>query len=64
MLFALSVSAQAQQPKKIHRIGFLIPGSTATFLDRVESFRQGLRDLGDVEGKDITIEYRYPLMSG
>jgi ABC-type uncharacterized transport system substrate-binding protein len=59
LLFSLCHSVQAQQPKKIHRIGFLIPGSTATFLDRVESFRQGLRDLGDVEGKDITIEYRY-----
>jgi ABC-type uncharacterized transport system substrate-binding protein len=59
LLFALCVSAEAQQPTKIRRIGFLIPGSPATFSARIEAFRQGLRDLGDVEGKDIAIEYRY-----
>ena len=56
----LTVSlADAQQPKKIPRIGFLIPGSSATYSARIEAFRQGLRNLGDVEGKDVAIEYRY-----
>ena len=51
--------ADAQQAKKIPRIGFLIPGSSAAYTARIEAFRQGLRELGYVEGKDITIEYRY-----
>ena len=59
LLLALTVSADAQQPKKVPRIGFLIPGSPAAFSARIEAFRQGLRNLGDVEGKDIDIEYRY-----
>jgi putative ABC transport system substrate-binding protein len=50
---------EAQQAKKISRIAFLIPGSSATYAARIEAFRQGLRELGYVEGKDITIEYRY-----
>ena len=60
VLFVLSFSASAQQQaKKVHRIGFLVPGSPATFSARIEALRQGLRDLGYVEGKDIMIEYRY-----
>jgi len=59
LLFALSVSADAQETKKVPRIGFLIPGSSATYAVRVDAFRQGLRDLGYVEGKNIAIEYRY-----
>jgi putative ABC transport system substrate-binding protein len=51
--------AQAQQVKKIPRIGFLVPGSAASYSGRIEAFRRGLRDLGHVEGKDIVIEYRY-----
>jgi putative ABC transport system substrate-binding protein len=58
-VLVLSTPAEAQQPRKIHRIGFLIPGSSVTFSARVEAFRQGLRDLSYVEGKDIAIEYRY-----
>jgi ABC-type uncharacterized transport system substrate-binding protein len=50
--------AEAQQPKK-PRIGFLIPGSSAAYMARIEAFRQGLRELGYVEGKNIAIEYRY-----
>src|ERR1043166_1851536 len=63
LLFALSLPALAQQPKKIPRVGFLLPGSTdsgsrgrATVR---EPFRQGLRELGYVEGKNILIEFRY-----
>ncbi len=59
LLLALSVPSKAQQPAKISRIGFLAP-PTASFLStRVEAFRQGLRELGYVEGKNISIEYRY-----
>src|SRR5713226_5324038 len=51
--------AQAQQPGKVPRIGLLIPGSQSAFSMRTEAFRQGLRELGYVEGKNISIEYRY-----
>jgi putative tryptophan/tyrosine transport system substrate-binding protein len=59
MLFALSYSASAQQPKKIPRIGFLAGVSPSTISARTEAFRQGLRELGYVEGKNIIIEWRY-----
>ena len=58
MLFALCSSAEAQQPKKVPRIGVLIALSPSAISDRTEAFRQGLRELGYVEGKDIVIEYR------
>ena len=51
--------AQAQQPARIHRIGLLISSSAAFSLLRVEAFRQRLRELGYVEGKNLVIEYRY-----
>jgi putative ABC transport system substrate-binding protein len=51
--------AAAQQAKKVPRIGFLATVSPSTILARVEAFRQGLRELGYVEGKNIVIEYRY-----
>jgi putative ABC transport system substrate-binding protein len=51
--------AQAQQPKKIPRIGFLAPPTASFLTTRVEAFRQGLRELGYLEGKNISIEYRY-----
>jgi putative tryptophan/tyrosine transport system substrate-binding protein len=59
MLLAVCVSAEAQQPKKIPRIGFLSPTSPSVSPARIEAFRQGLRDLGYVEGKNIVVEYRY-----
>ena len=50
--FLLTVSlAQAQQPRKIPRIGFLVARSPSANVDRIEAFRQGLRELGYVEGK-------------
>ena len=62
MIFALcSSTAGTQQPKKIPQIGFLVPGSLATYAARTEAFRQGLRELGYVEGKDISVEYRYAM---
>ena len=64
MLLAVGVIADAQQPTKVPRIGFLATGSASTISDRVEAFRQGLRisdrveafrqglrELGYVEGK-------------
>jgi putative ABC transport system substrate-binding protein len=56
--FALSVSIQAQEATKIPRIGFLIGSSPSANAARIESFRQGLRELGYVEGKNIVIEFR------
>src|SRR5262245_43594084 len=57
-LFAAVPFAQAQQPKKVPRIGFLIAVSPSSISERIEAFRQGLRELGYVEGKNIVIEYR------
>jgi putative ABC transport system substrate-binding protein len=59
MLFALTVPAQAQQPKKVARIGFLFGLSPSASTDRAEAFREGLRELGYIEGKNIIIESRY-----
>ena len=52
-------SAEAQQPAKVPRIGFLNPNPSATVSARMEAFRQGLHDLGYIEGKNITVEYRH-----
>jgi putative tryptophan/tyrosine transport system substrate-binding protein len=62
--FALSVSAEAQQPKSVPRIGYLSrdihpADSRAPAPRNLEAFRQGLRELGYTEGKNIIIEYRY-----
>jgi putative tryptophan/tyrosine transport system substrate-binding protein len=59
MLFALSFPTNAQQPTKVSRIGFLSAPSPSAVSARAEAFRQGLHDLGHVEGQDIAIEYRY-----
>jgi putative tryptophan/tyrosine transport system substrate-binding protein len=60
MLLALCVSAKAQQPGKIPRIGFLPSSGDANNPGPlVQAFQQGLRDLGYIEGKNILIEYRY-----
>jgi ABC-type uncharacterized transport system substrate-binding protein len=55
-LFALSIPAQAQQPTKVPRIGYL--SGTGSETGTIEGFRRGLRDLGYIEGKNILIEYR------
>jgi putative ABC transport system substrate-binding protein len=59
ILVALCSSAAAQQPKKIPRIGYLTGASLSGQLARTEAFRQGLRELGYVEGNNIVIEWRY-----
>jgi ABC-type uncharacterized transport system substrate-binding protein len=58
VLFALCYSADAQQPTKIPRIGFLTGASLSSQNARNEAFRQTLRELGYVEGKNIIIEWR------
>ena len=54
-----SFPSQAQQPTRIPRIGILVPPTAAFNSPREEAFRQRLRELGYVEGKNIVIEYRY-----
>jgi len=51
--------AQAQQPAKVPRIGFLSGVSPSAVSSRTEAFRRGLRELGYVEGKNVIIEWRY-----
>ena len=60
LLFALCVSAEAQQPTKVPRIGYLSPVNPATDFPRSEAIRLALRELGYIEGQNIAIEYRYP----
>jgi putative ABC transport system substrate-binding protein len=59
MLFALCLPAEAQQPTRVPRIGFLFGGSPSGNAGRIEAFRQGLRELGYIEGKNVVIEVRY-----
>ena len=59
LAFLLGVAAEAQQPTKNPRIGYLSGSSPSTSPARREAFRQGLRELGYVEGKNIVIEQRY-----
>jgi putative tryptophan/tyrosine transport system substrate-binding protein len=59
VLLASCASVQAQQPRKVARIGFLSPSSPSTNPARREAFRQGLRELGYVEGENIIIEQRH-----
>ena len=51
--------ADAQQPTRVPRIGFLAATSPSAISDRLKAFRQGLRELGHVEGKTILFEYRF-----
>jgi ABC-type uncharacterized transport system substrate-binding protein len=57
MILALSLSAEAQQPKKVPRIGYLTLRSAPS--DQDEAFKQGLRELGWVDSQNIAIEYRW-----
>ena len=59
MLFALFPAQAQEQAGKIPKVGFLVPGSASGYATRIEAFRQGLRELGHVEGKTIVVEYRY-----
>jgi putative ABC transport system substrate-binding protein len=59
MLLALCAPAQAQQPKKVPRIGYLSAQDSARESGRSEGIRLALRKLGYIEGQNIAIEYRY-----
>src|SRR5438094_9394217 len=58
LLLAFSVPIEAQQPTKVPRIGWLTGAALSGNPERREAFRQGSRDLGYVEGKNIVIEWR------
>ena len=60
LFLALGASASAQQPKIVPRVGYVSPvGDPKTPGPQIEGFRQGLRDLGYIEGKNIVVEYHY-----
>jgi putative tryptophan/tyrosine transport system substrate-binding protein len=59
ILFALCSSVEAQQPKKIPRIGYLVGGDPTTESSRSKAIRLALRELGYIEGQNIATEYRY-----
>jgi putative tryptophan/tyrosine transport system substrate-binding protein len=58
VLLALSFAAEAQQLTKIPRIGFLGASSASALAARIEAFRQGLRELGYIEGQNIESRQR------
>jgi putative ABC transport system substrate-binding protein len=59
ILLAYIPTTHAQQPEKIPRIGFLLAPARSTVSEPLDAFRQGLRELGYVEGRNIVVEYRY-----
>ena len=59
LVLFFGVAAEAQQTAKVPRIGFLSSLSPSSITARTESFRQGLHELGYMEGKNIVIEWRY-----
>ena len=59
VMLASAVMAEAQQPTKIPRIGYLEPGTASGNADLLDGFRQELSKLGWIEGKNITVEYRF-----
>src|SRR5215510_7844382 len=58
-LLAIAVTAEAQQPGKIFRIGYLDASTPAGMAVLIDAFRQELNKLGWIEGKNLTIEYRF-----
>src|SRR6266702_40578 len=59
LFFALCFTVEAQQPTKVPRLGYLSSASPSAGSSRIEAFRQSLRELGYVEGKNLVIEWRY-----
>src|SRR5258705_2978196 len=59
VLLAVAVIAEAQQPKKVIRIGYLATFDVATESTRSEAIRLALREIGYIEGQNIATEYRY-----
>src|SRR5262249_30766621 len=58
-LLTAPLAVEAQQAGKVYRIGVLGAGSESEYKSKVEAMRQGLRDLGYIDGKNVTIEYRW-----
>ncbi len=58
VLLLLISPAETQQTRKVPRIGFLFGASLSSHAADVEAFRVGLRELGYIEGKNITVDYR------
>jgi len=58
-VLAAPLAADAQQQAKVARIGVLGEPTASTYATRIEAFKQGLRELGYVEGQNIAIEYRW-----
>jgi putative ABC transport system substrate-binding protein len=59
ILFAVAVLGEAQQPKKVSRLGYLSSADAATDSARAEGIRLALRERGYIEGQNIAVEYRY-----
>ncbi len=59
VMVGAGVAAEAQQAKKVARIGVLRSGSPSSIASTEDAFRQGLRELGYVEGQNIVMEYRF-----
>src|SRR6266545_4931020 len=59
LLLAPCSAVDAQQPKKVPRIGYLLAGDPASESTRFEAIRLALRDRGYIEGQNVAIEYRY-----
>lgn len=59
VLFFMHCIPAETQPLKLARLGFLGATSAATEKDRIDAFRQGMRELGYIEGKNIVIEWRF-----
>src|SRR5262245_2845501 len=59
VLLAAPLAAKAQQGTKVYRIGVLGAGSEAEYKSKVEAMRQGLRELGYIDGKNVISEYRW-----
>jgi len=58
-LLGAPLTAQPQQPEKAARVGVLVPGPSAPDAETYHAFRQGLRERGWVEGRNLTLDFRY-----
>ena len=59
VILTAPLAAEAQPATKVYRLGLLNPSSASALESRIEAFRQGLHEIGYVEGQNLIIEYRY-----